>query len=282
MAGLLSVYRYAKLPQALEIVGRLGEWVYYRTQKWSEETRAKVLSVEYGGMNDCLYDLYKETKFTQFLETAEKFDEKDLYRDVTEGKDVLSGKHANTMIPKFVGALNRYIVVGESEKFYLDAAKAFFDTVVDKHTYVIGGNSENEHFREPGALGANRSRCNCETCNTYNMLKLADRLYRITGEHKYMDFYEKAYLNAILGSQNPETGMTTYFQPMQAGYFKVFSKPFENFWCCTGTGMENFTKLNSDIYHVNEKKVYVNLYVASVLHEMNLDVDITQNQLRDV
>ena len=276
IAGLLAVYRYAKLPMALEIVGRLGEWVYNRVTAWDEETRKRVLTVEYGGMNDCLYELYKETGMKQFLEAAEKFDENDLYDDVLEGKNVLSGKHANTMIPKFVGAINRYIVVGDSEKKYLDASKAFFDMVWKEHTYATGGNSENEFFQEPRKLAEKLSRCNCETCNSYNMLKLAERLYRLTGEKKYMDCYETTYLNAILGSQNPETGMTTYFQPMAPGYFKTFGTPMENFWCCTGTGMENFTKLNNNIYHSHNGEIFVDLYVASVLHEMSLDVDLIQ------
>ena len=41
---------------------------------------------------------------------------------------------------------------------------------------------------------------------------------------------------------NPETGMTTYFKPMGTGYFKAFGTPTNSFWCCTGTGMENFTR----------------------------------------
>ena len=39
---------------ALEVAEKLGEWMYERTSRWSEETRKRVLSVEYGGMNDCL------------------------------------------------------------------------------------------------------------------------------------------------------------------------------------------------------------------------------------
>ena len=91
-----------------------------------------------------------------------------------------------------------------------------------------------------------------------------------SGEKKYMDYYERTFLNAVLGSQNPETGMSMYFQPMAAGYFKCYGTPFENFWCCTGTGMENFTKLNSAIYHAGEDSLYVNLYLASALPHLPL------------
>jgi len=276
LAGLLSVYQLGKRPQALEIAIKLGLWVCARTSKWTEEIRNRVLMIEYGGMNDCLYELYQETGRKEFAEAAVKFDETELFRQIAEGNDVLSGKHANTTIPKFLGALNRYFAFGESESFYLKAAQAFFDIVIENHTYVTGGNSEWEHFRTPGTLGRERTQCNCETCNTYNMLKLAEGLFSVTGEKRYMDFYERTFLNAVLGSQNPETGMTMYFQPMSAGYFKTYSTPFENFWCCTGTGMENFTKLNSAIYHTGENKLYVDLYLASVLHDEKLKLDLMQ------
>jgi len=275
LAGLLSAYRQGKRPQALEVAVKLGMWVYERTVAWTEEGRERVLMVEYGGMNDCLYELYKETGRKEFAEAAAKFDETELFRQVAEGNDVLSGKHANTTIPKFLGALNRYKVLGESEEFYLKAAQSFFDIVTKNHTYVTGGNSEWEHFKMPGTLGKERTQCNCESCNTHNMLKLAEGLFSVTGEKRYMDFYERTLLNAVLGSQNPETGMTMYFQPMATGYFKTYSTPFENFWCCTGTGMEDFTKLNSAIYHMGENRLYVNLYLGSVLYDKKLNLNLT-------
>lgn len=276
MSGLLAAYQLGSRPRALEMAIKLGIWVYERTAKWTDEVRERVLMIEYGGMNDCMYELYKETGRKEFAEAAAKFDEIDLFKTIAEGEDVLPLKHANTTIPKFLGALNRYFALGESELFYVNAAKSFFDIVTKNHTYVTGGNSEWEHFRAAGTLGKERTQCNCETCNTHNMLKLAEGLFFVTGEKRYMDFYERTFFNAVLGSQNPETGMTMYFQPMATGFFKVYSKPFEHFWCCTGTGMENFTKLNSAIYHTGENRLYVNLYVASALYDKKLNLDLIQ------
>lgn len=263
IAGLHTVYHTTKMDMAFKIVSRLGDWVYDRTDKWTPETHAKVLSVEYGGMNDCMYGLFKITQDEKHALAAHKFDEISLFTPIHDGKDILPNRHANTTIPKFLGALNRYLALGESESFYLDACKKFWDMVVANHSYVTGGNSEWEHFGEPNILDAERTEANCETCNTYNMLKLTRGLFQITGEKKYADFYENTFINAILSSQNPETGMTTYFQPMATGYFKVYSKPFEHFWCCTGTGMENFSKLNDSLYFYEDEKLFVNMYFAS-------------------
>ena len=208
-------------------------------------------------MNDCIYDLYLISGKPNHATAAHIFDDTNLHEQILKGgANVLNGKHANTTIPKFLGALKRYIALngktlnGETVDATrsLQYAEAFWDMVVTHHTYITGGNSEWEHFGMDDILDKERTNCNCETCNSYNMLKLSRELFKITGDSKYMDFYEGTYYNSILSSQNPETGMTTYFQPMATGYFKVYSSRFDHFWCCTGSGMENFSKLGDTIY----------------------------------
>lgn len=275
LAGLIDVYTFTGNKDALKIASKLGDWVYSHTSKWTEETQKTVLNVEYGGMNDCLYNLYKYTKSENHLSAAHSFDEMTLFQPLFDGKDILNGKHANTTIPKIIGALNRYTVTGE--EYYLQVACNFWEMVIQNHTYITGGNSEWEHFGEPKVLDAERTNCNCETCNTYNMLKLTRELLRITGEKKYSDYYESTFINAILSSQNPTTGMTTYFQPMATGFFKVYSSPTEHFWCCTGSGMENFSKLSDSIYFHDENSIFINRYTSSSVVWEEKGLTITQN-----
>ena len=275
LAGLVDVYAFTGNKDALKIASKLGDWVYSRTSKWTPEMQQTVLNVEYGGMNDCLYNLYKHTKNENHLSAAHSFDEISLFEPLYNGKDILNGKHANTTIPKIVGAINRYTVTGE--EYYLQVAANFWQIVVENHTYITGGNSEWEHFGEPKVLDAERTSCNCETCNTYNMLKLTRALFKATGDVRYSDYYENTFINAILSSQNPQTGMTTYFQPMASGFFKVYSSPFHHFWCCTGSGMENFSKLGDSIYFHNENSIFVNRYTSSRVIWEEKGLTITQN-----
>lgn len=275
LAGLIDVYTFTGNKDALTIASKLGDWVYSHTSKWTEETQKTVLNVEYGGMNDCLYNLYKYTKSENHLSAAHSFDEMSLFQPLSESKDILNGKHANTTIPKIIGALNRYTVTGE--EYYLQVACNFWEMVIQNHTYITGGNSEWEHFGEPKVLDAERTNCNCETCNTYNMLKLTRTLFKITGDKKYSDYYESTFINAILSSQNPTTGMTTYFQPMATGFFKVYSSPTDHFWCCTGSGMENFSKLSDSIYFHDKNSIFVNRYTSSSVVWEEKGLTITQN-----
>ncbi|MBQ8625656.1 MAG: glycoside hydrolase family 127 protein [Agathobacter sp.] len=276
IAGLIDAYELTGNDKALTVASKLGDWVYSRTSTWSAATQATVLNVEYGGMNDCLYQLYSHTKSDKHLQAAHSFDEMTLFDALYKGEDVLNGKHANTTIPKIVGALNRYITLGESEEYYLQVAENFWEIVVNNHTYITGGNSEWEHFGEANVLDAERTNCNCETCNTYNMLKLTRELFKITGNRKYTDYYENTFINAILSSQNPETGMTTYFQPMATGFFKVYSTETGHFWCCTGSGMENFSKLGDSIYYKDDNSVYVIRFTSSKLTWEEKGLVITQ------
>ncbi|WP_025680987.1 beta-L-arabinofuranosidase domain-containing protein [Paenibacillus massiliensis] len=263
IAGIVSVYHATQNMVAYRLADRLGDWVANRALGWTEEVHNRVLAVEYGGMNDALYHLYRITAKPSHMEAAHRFDELTLFHPVQQGRDILQGKHANTTIPKFLGALHRYQLTGES--FYLEASIRFWDMVVEHHSYMTGGNSEWEHFGEPDQLDGKRSPFTCETCNSYNMLKLSRELFKLTGDMKYADFYENTFRNAILSSQHPETGMTMYFQPMATGYFKVYSSEFEHFWCCTGTGMESFTKLNDSLYYEGEHALYITQFMSSTV-----------------
>lgn len=276
VTGLIAVYKLTGMEQALTIVKKLGDWIADRVLNWTDKQKRWTLTVADGGMNDCLYELYKITDDERYAEAAEKFEEADLFTPLSMGKDILANKHAADTIPKVLGALNRYLAFGESEVRSFETAKNFFDMVMQNHTFVTGGNGELMHFRTPGALASQRTQYNSEACSTRSIMKLAERLYSVTGDKRYMDYYERAYFNAMLGAQNPEDGMTAFYQPMASGYFKTFATAANSFWCCTGTGMEMFTDLSSSIYHTNDDGIYVNLYISSVLDDNDLGVKLTQ------
>jgi DUF1680 family protein len=65
--------------------------------------------------------------------------------------------------------------------------------------------------------------------------------------------------------------MMTYFQSTRPGYIKLYCTPFDSFWCCTGTGIENHAKHGDSIYFhgtaggPNADDLFVNLFIASML-----------------
>ena len=193
IAGLLDAYTLAGNEQALTVVTKLGDWVYARVSQWSDTAQRIVLGIEYGGMNDCLYNLYQVTGDARYAVAAHKFDEQSLVNSIlSEQANYLDGKHANTTIPKVIGLLNGYLSMtaapveelGDAAAEYLYAAELFWERVVEHHTYITGGNSEWEHFGRDDVLNAERTNANCETCNTYNMLKLSGPIITRSGRRR--------------------------------------------------------------------------------------------------
>lgn len=286
LTGLVDTYKYTGNKQALEVAKKLGDWIYNRVSKWDAGTQGRVLGTEYGGMNDCLYELYLCTRDSKHLEAAHKFDEPNLYKTVAKGgKNCLNGKHANTTIPKFLGALKRYVVLEQTgeltkdDEAYLTNVEKFFDIAVTRHAYITGGVSVMEHFRKDNNQDGTRTQTNCESCCAHNMLKMAKELYKVTGDKKYADYYETTLRNSIMGAVKSESGAAAYFIPMATGYFKTFGNedPAKNmFWCCTGSGMENFTKLGDSIYFRANDTLLVNQYVASKVTWEEKNLVLTQ------
>ncbi|MSS84356.1 hypothetical protein FYJ24_06175 [Actinomycetaceae bacterium WB03_NA08] len=294
-AGLIDVYTYMYdidrdlALEALEVASDFGLFI----KNWAERQSnpASILNTEYGGMNEALYNLYQITGDPDHKRAAEYFDEVSLFRDLAAGKDVLNGKHANTTIPKLIGAITRYRTFTERDdlaeqltqeekdelEMYRSAAENFWQIVVDHHTFANGGNSRGEHFREPdslytqGTTGDGQSNYlsngTSEGCNEYNMLKLTRELFELTHDKKYADYYESTFINSVLSTQNPETGMMTYFQPMTVGYAKAFGTPEGEFWCDHGTNIESFTRLKDSIYFRAEGDVYINMFRSSVFED---------------
>ncbi|MFN7252315.1 MAG: beta-L-arabinofuranosidase domain-containing protein [Anaerobacillus sp.] len=261
-AGLIDAYKLLNHEKALEVVIKLANWAKKGTDNLDDAKFEKMLICEHGGMNETFADLYTITGNLDYLGLAIRFSHKAILEPLAEGIDNLEGKHANTQIPKVIGAAKLYDITGETK--YRDMAVFFWNEVTKHRSYIIGGNSINEHF---GPLNSEKLGVQTtETCNTYNMLKLTEFLFRWSQKVEYIDYFEKALYNHILASQDPDSGMKTYFVSTEPGHFKVYCSPEDSFWCCTGTGMENPARYSRGIYYQNKEDLYVNLFVASELN----------------
>ncbi len=263
MAGLIDMYQYAGNKQALDVVVKMSDWAYHKLEHLSLEQLAVMHRTEFGGMIEAAYNLYGITGNVHDKKLAEFFYDHKILDPLAQKEDKLAGFHANTQIPKIIGEARGYELTGdEKEKTIADF---FWQTVVDHHTYVTGGNSDNEFFFEPDQISKHISRATTESCNTYNMLKLTRHLFTWTADVKYADYYERALYNHILASQEKETGMVTYFISYTSGTFKTYCDKDNSFWCCVGTGFENHAKYGEGIYYHNDSGIYVNLFIPSEL-----------------
>lgn len=275
MAGLCDAYLYCDNKQALNVVKGMADWTYKTINHLPDSLRLKMLNCEYGGMNDVLANIYAFTGNKKYLDLSYKFKDEFIMGNLAKQIDPMAGKHSNTNVPKAIGAANQYELTNSQPEKTI--ASFFWNTMVHHHSYVIGGNSNYEYCGQPDQLNDRLSDNTCETCNTYNMLKLTRHLFGWQPSTAYMDYYERALYNHILASQNPEDGMMCYFVPLRQGTHKMFSDSFNTFTCCVGSGMENHSKYAESIYAAGrDGSLYVNLFIPSQLNWKERGVIIEQ------
>ncbi|WP_307848844.1 beta-L-arabinofuranosidase domain-containing protein [Microbispora oryzae] len=286
LAGLLDVWRLIGNTQARDVLLAFAGWVDQRTGRLSSSQMQNMLGTEFGGMNAVLTDIYQQTGDGRWLTVAQRFDHAAVFNPLAAGQDQLNGLHANTQVPKWIGAAREYKATGTTR--YRDIAVNAWNFTVGAHTYAIGGNSQAEHFRAPNAIAGYLTNDTCEHCNTYNMLKLTRELWLLDPNRaEYFDFYERALFNHVIGAQNPADshGHITYFTPLKPGGRRgvgpawgggTWSTDYNSFWCCQGTGVEVNTGLMDSIYFYNGTTLTVNLFAPSVLNWTQRGITVSQ------
>lgn len=287
LAGLLDVWRYTGNDQARTVLLALAGWVDNRTARLSSSQMQAMLGTEFGGMNEVLADIYQQTGDARWLTAAQRFDHAAVFTPLAANSDQLNGLHANTQVPKWIGAAREYKATGTTR--YRDIATNAWNITTRAHTYAIGGNSQAEHFRAPNAIAGYLSNDTCEHCNSYNMLKLTRELWLLDPNNTgYVDYFERTLLNHLVGAQNPADshGGVTYFTPLRPGGRRgvgpawgggTYSTDYNSFWCCQGTGIEINTKLMDSIYFYAGTTLTVNLFVPSTLTWSQRGITVTQS-----
>ena len=267
MAGMFDQYRLAGNRQALEVLQGMAAWADDWTGSKTEEHMQEILNTEYGGMNEVLYNLAEAANDDRWAKVGDRFTKKRFFNPLALRRDELRGLHVNTHIPQVIGAARRYELSGDMR--FHDVADYFWYEVVSARTYVTGGTSNGEGWLvAPRQLAAElkRSTATAECCCGYNMLKLTRHAYSWTGDPRYFDFYERTLLNERIGTIHPGNGHTQYYLSLTPGAYKTFNTEDQSFWCCTGTGVEEYSKLNDSIYWHDQDGLYVNLFIPSELN----------------
>jgi hypothetical protein len=274
MAGLLDMYLYTGNSDALRIAEGMAQWAQEFMSGFSNDQRQRMLRTEYGGMNEVLVNLAATTKKDRYLAAARLFEQPSFLDPLAERRDELQGLHANTNVPKVIGAARMYEVTGDRR--YREIAEYFLAEVLIARSYAIGNTSLDEHWKNPpGQLSGTLAWTNAECCVAYNLMKLERHAFSWTGDARWMDSYERTLFNSRLGTQNAQ-GLKQYFFPLAAGYWRAYNSPEESFWCCTGTGAEDFAKFADTIYFRRGSDLFVNQFISSTLNWKDQNIVLEQ------
>lgn len=262
LAGLIDMYEHTGNQQALEMAVRMANWADAYSKTFTPDDWQRVLLVEHGGMNEASFNLYAITGKAKYRDLGYRFEHKKIFDPLAADEDKLAGNHANTNIPKVIGAARGYELTGDER--YAHISENFWRMVTEHHSYCTGGTSDGEFWHAPDAISTQLGAAAEECCCSYNMMKLTRHLYGQSPDPKFFDYYERLLYNVRAGTQD-RNGMLMYYVSLKPGLYKTFGTPFDAFWCCTGTGSEEYSKLNDSIYFHDDRNVYVNLFIPSKL-----------------
>ncbi len=260
-AGLRDAYRLTGNKTALDVEIKFAAWAETILSKLNDEQIQRMLNTEFGGMNEIMADLYADTGDARWLRLSEKFEHRMIIDPLAADRDILAGKHGNTLVPKMIGSLARYIYTGNETDG--KAAKFFWDEVALHHSFATGGHGKNEYFGAPDKLSDMVDGRTAESCNVYNMIKMARSLFSVQPEIRYADFHERALFNHILAGQDPTDGRVSYMVPVGRGVQHEYQDKFDSFTCCVGSGMESHALHAYGIYYESPHKLWVSLYAPT-------------------
>ncbi len=261
--GLFDAYRFNGDTRALEVLGNAADWFL----DWSDrEIRAGRGEAVYGGecagMLELWADLYGATKDERYLTLASRYAMPDIFRSLLAGGDPLSNDHANASVPWIHGAARLYEVTGDAR--YRDVVTTFWKQAVEQRgMFATTGNNAGEFWIPPHQFGRFLGSRTQEHCTVYNMIRVAEYLFRWTGDARYADYIERALYNGILAQQNPHTGLIAYFLPTQPGGKKVWGTEKNDFWCCHGTLVQAQAMYEDLIYYRSPEAVTVSQFIPS-------------------
>ena len=268
--GLVDVYRIMKVERALAIADKLADWFYRWSGSYSDEEFDDILDVETGGMLEIWADLLEITGDEKYKTLLTRYYRGRLFEPLLEGKDVLTNMHANTTIPEIMGCARAYEVTGEEK--WLEITKAYWKcAVTDRGYFVTGGQTQGEIWTPKMKMKARLGDKNQEHCTVYNMIRLAEFLFRQTGDPAYMHYIEYNVQNGIFAqTYGPNGGLLTYFLPMKAGSKKDWAGRRDTFFCCHGTMVQANAAWNRRLYYQDADKLYITSYANSdVIFEVN-------------
>lgn len=275
-AGLRDAWLYGGSEPARTMFLKLCDWGLTITGGLGDAAMESMMGNEHGGMNEVYADAYAMTKDVKYLNAAKKWSHKWLLNAMAASTDNLDNKHANTQVPKAIGFARIAELSGDAT--YTKAANFFWNTVVNNRSIAIGANSRAEIFPDKTKYtDFVEVREGPESCNSYNMLKLTEDLFRMSPQVKYVDFYERSLYNHILSTIHPVHGGYVYFTPARPRHYRVYSKVNAAMWCCVGSGMENPGKYAQFAYMHKSDSLFVNLFMASELNWKERGVKLVQN-----
>lgn len=294
LMGMLDAWRMAGIEDAAAVIRDAAGWFETFAAETSREQLSDMMDrQETGGLMELWADLYGYTGEGRYARLMRLYERPRLFEPLIRGEDILTNMHANTTIPEIHGAARAYEVTGE--ECYRKIVEEYWRlAVTDRGQFATGGQTSGEVWtpknRQANRLGDQTQ----EHCVVYNMIRLADYLFRWTGEREYADYIERNIWNGLFAQGHWESraldqcaepyeadrGLIAYYLPLQAGAHKNWGSETEHCWCCHCTLMQAHSRLREWVFYQQEDRLRIAQYqpCRAALRVGGVDVTVEQTE----
>jgi len=187
--------------------------------------------------------------------------------DTSYSQDNLPVREQSVAVGHAVRAM--YLYSGMADVAYetgdqglIDALNRLYDNVTLRRMYVTGGigpSAKNEGFTDDYDLPNDNAYQ--ETCASAGMVLWNHRMFKLTGDGRYIDSLEQSLYNAVLAGVSLDGNSFCYATPLACD--RDFERrPWFEVPCCPTTAARFFPSLGRYIYSQSEDGLWVNLYVG--------------------
>jgi uncharacterized protein len=256
-----------------------------------------------------MVDIYRVTGEPRYLELAKKFLE--MRNLVSNGDDDNQDRipflqqqeamgHAVRANYLYAGAADLYLETGDQQLW--EPLEAIWKNAVEKKTYITGGcgalydgaspdgsSDQSTISRVHQAYGRNYQLPNVtahnETCAAIGSVLWNWRMFRATGEARYVDVLEVALYNAVLAGISLDGTNYFYVNPLRQTEplptklrWSRQRVPFVTSYCCPPNVLRTIAEVGSYAYSKTNDAVWMNLYGSNRLSTTLGDHDLKLSQ----
>ena len=214
------------------------------------------------------------TKFKIYFEDARSTEYNQSHKKIIEQDEAVG--HAVRAAYMYSAITDIVSTYNDSE--YKTAINRIWDNVVSKKLYITGGigsRSEGESFWDNYKLP--NFEAYAETCAAIANIFWNHRLFLLYGDAKYIDVLERTLYNGFLSGVSLDGKQFFYTNPLAS----KGNNNRRSWWkcpCCPTNVVRFLPQIPSYIYAMNDKTIFINLFIGSVATILleNIKISITQ------
>jgi hypothetical protein len=187
--------------------------------------------------------------------------------DTSYAQDNLPVREQNVAVGHAVRAMFLYsgmadVAYETGDQGLLAALNRLYDSVTLRRMYVTGGigpSARNEGFTDDYDLP--NENAYQETCASAGMVLWNYRMFKLTGDGRYIDLLERSLYNAVLAGVSLEGNTFCYATPLACDT-NFQRQPWFEVPCCPTTAARFFPSIGRYAYNQSSDGIWVNLFLG--------------------